>query len=110
MVVNQGTVLVAKSSDKHLYEQVADRIRGLIAQGTLQPGDRLPSVRKLHQQLSVSISTVMEAYRWLEDRGLITARPQSGCYVKAGIKSQEPHSSHPPQQASSIDTSIVSRV
>ena len=110
MVINQETVLVAKSSAKHLYEQVADRIRELISQGTLQPGDRLPSVRKLHQQLSVSISTVMEAYRLLEDRGLITVRPQSGYYVKASIKSQEPHSSDPPQQASSIDTSIVSRV
>ena len=75
----------AKSSDKYLYERVADRIRELIGRGTLKPGDRLPSVRQLHQQLSVSISTVMEAYRLLEDRGLITARPQSGYYVKASL-------------------------
>ena len=110
MVINQGTVLMAKSSAPYLYEQVADRIREWIAQGTLQPGDRLPSVRKLHQQLSVSISTAMEAYRLLEDRGLVMARPQSGYYVKADIKSQQPHSSYPPQQASPVDTSLVSRI
>lgn len=67
---------------RSLYEQVADRVQTLIAEGTLQPGDRLPSVRKLHEQLSVSISTVLEAYRLLEDRGLIQARPQSGYYVR----------------------------
>lgn len=67
---------------KSLYEQVADRVHALIAEGTLQPGDRLPSVRRLHEQLSVSISTVLEAYRLLEDRGLIQARPQSGYYVR----------------------------
>ena len=102
--------MLDKSSDKHLYEQVADRIQELIKQKTLQPGDRLPSVRKLREQLSVSVSTVMEAYRLLEDRGLITVRPQSGYYVKANIVSEEPNPSAPPQQANVIDTSIVSRV
>ena len=79
---------------KSLYEQVADRVQGLIAEGTLQPGDRLPSVRKLHEQLSVSISTVLEAYRLLEDRGLIQARPQSGYYVRrtALIEPEKPDS------------------
>ena len=110
MVDRQEIVLVAQSSEKHLYQQVADHMQELIAQGTLQTGDRLPSVRKLHQQLSVSISTVMEAYRLLEDRGLIVARPQSGYYVKATVKSKPPHSSHPPQQASLVDTSLVSRI
>ncbi len=102
--------MLDKSSDKHLYEQVADRIQELIKQKTLQPGDRLPSVRKLREQLSVSVSTVMEAYRLLEDRGLITVRPQSGYYVKANFVSEEPNPSDPPQQANVIDTSIVSRV
>ncbi len=58
---------VELSSNQVLYEQVAARLQGLIAEGTLQPGDRLPSVRKLKQQLSVSTSTVMEAYLLLED-------------------------------------------
>ncbi|MDY7024127.1 MAG: winged helix-turn-helix domain-containing protein, partial [Cyanobacteriota bacterium] len=67
-----------KSDRTNLYEQVADRVQSLIEKGTLQPGDRIPSVRRMHKQMNVSISTVLEAYRLLEDRGFIGARPQSG--------------------------------
>src|SRR5829696_4312108 len=63
------------------YEQVAARIGWLIEQGTLPLGGRVPSVRALSRQESVSISTVVQAYRLLEDRGLIEGRPQSGYYV-----------------------------
>src|SRR5918997_897400 len=66
-----------------LYEAVADRITRLIDQGTLRPGDRVPSVRQLSRQLQVSITTVLEAYRLLEDHGALEARPQSGHYVRA---------------------------
>jgi DNA-binding transcriptional MocR family regulator len=65
-----------------LYEKVVARIVDLIDHGTLRPGSKLPSVRKLSQQLDVSISTVLQAYRILEDRGRIIARPQSGYYVR----------------------------
>lgn len=65
-----------------LYDQVADRIQGLIDAGTLEIGSRIPSVRKLSTQLDVSVSTVLAAYRLLEDRGVIESRPQSGYYVK----------------------------
>ncbi|PON12849.1 GntR family transcriptional regulator [Candidatus Entotheonella serta] len=96
---------------KSLYEQVADRVQSLIAEGTLQPGDRLPSVRKLHEQLSVSISTVLEAYRLLEDRGLIQARPQSGYYVRrtALIEPEEPDNATPRNPAA-IDNSLAYQV
>lgn len=95
--------------DQVLYEQVADRLQTLIANGTLGPGDRLPSVRKLKQQLSVSLSTVLEAYRVLEDRGLITARPQSGYYVKqtALQRPGEPSLTEPFAQICEIDLSLA---
>jgi len=64
-----------------LYEQVAQRVAGLIDQGTFQTGSRVPSVRCLSRQFAVSKSTVVEAYALLEDRGIIAARPQSGYYV-----------------------------
>ncbi|WP_416667303.1 aminotransferase-like domain-containing protein [Egbenema bharatensis] len=98
--------------DKTLYEQVADRIQRLIAEGTLQVGDRLPSVRRLHKQLSVSISTVLEAYRLLEDQGLIEARPQSGYFVKRAslIHLEEPQDSTQPQQQAPIEVSLAFRV
>ncbi|MGL5081496.1 MAG: PLP-dependent aminotransferase family protein [Microcoleaceae cyanobacterium] len=102
-----------ESPDKvNLYEQVAQRVQGLIEEGTLQPGDRIPSVRKMHQQMNVSISTVLEAYRVLEDRGLIGARPQSGYYVKPLplLHREEPTPSTPPQQVQDVDTALSIRI
>ncbi|MDB6121334.1 MAG: GntR family transcriptional regulator [Pedosphaera sp.] len=69
-------------SENHLYEQVAQRVIGLIDRGILRPGDRVPSVRKLSLQQKVSVATVLQAYRELENKGLVEARPQSGYYVR----------------------------
>lgn len=66
-----------------LYEQLAGEIISQIDGGTYQAGDRLPSVREISKQKSLSISTVMQAYQMLEDRGAIEARPQSGYYVRS---------------------------
>lgn len=64
-----------------LYEQVAERLVGLVEQGTFRAGDRVPSIRAMSRQLAVSINTVMQAYAVLEDRRVLEARPQSGYYV-----------------------------
>ena len=76
---------VGQSEKIPLYEEVARKINYLIEQGTLRPGDRVPSIRKLSKQLQVSINTVKEAYNLLEDRCLLEARPQSGYYVRARL-------------------------
>ena len=103
--------LIEKSSNKNLYEQVAERIRSLIVEGTLQPGSRIPSVRKLHGQLSVSISTVLEAYRLLEDQGWIEVRPQSGYFVKRRLSlPDEPHQSALPKPNFPVDISLAFRI
>ncbi|PLY06832.1 MAG: GntR family transcriptional regulator [Desulfuromonas sp.] len=65
-----------------LYEEVAGRISRMIDQGTLRPGDRIPSIRGMSKQMQVSLNTVKEAYNLLEDRRMIEARPQSGYYVR----------------------------
>ncbi|WP_204102463.1 MULTISPECIES: PLP-dependent aminotransferase family protein [Spirulina sp. CCY15215] len=103
---------ITLSSDQSLYEQVADRLQKPILEGTLKPGDRLPSIRKLREQLSVSTSTVLEAYRLLEDRGFIVPRPQSGYYVKQTALNlpREPSETSPPQEASPIDISLAFQV
>ena len=105
-------VKLVDAPDKNLYEQVADRIRALVAEGTLKLGDRLPSVRKLHKQLSVSISTVLEAYRLLEDEGLIEARPQSGYFIKRTALGQpdEPNQLVLPKYNFPVDVSLGFRV
>jgi DNA-binding transcriptional MocR family regulator len=73
------------NSQGHRYSQVANHIATLVAKNILRPGDRVPSVRKLSQQQRVSIATVLQAYRELENKGLIEARPQSGYYVRARL-------------------------
>jgi DNA-binding transcriptional MocR family regulator len=64
-----------------LYQQIARQLAEDIQKGFYQPGERVPSVRKLSVQKGVSHATVLQAYATLEDEGLIRARPQSGYYV-----------------------------
>jgi len=64
-----------------LYQRIAHQLAEDIRRGVYLPGERVPSVRKLSQQLSVSHATVLQAYANLEDQGMIRARPQSGFYV-----------------------------
>jgi DNA-binding transcriptional MocR family regulator len=73
------------AAPKTLYEDVAERITKMIDQGIFRAGERIPSVRALSRQLSISVGTVLEAYNTLEDRGVIRARPQSGYYVNARV-------------------------
>lgn len=65
------------------YELLAEDIEALIASGTIQPGERLPSVRQTITARHLSPSTVFEAYYLLEARGLVEARPRSGYFVKS---------------------------
>jgi len=53
----------------------------MIDEGTLDTGERVPSLRSMSKRLKVSITTVMQAYARLEDEGLIESRPQSGYFV-----------------------------
>ncbi|MEO5714194.1 MAG: PLP-dependent aminotransferase family protein [Luteolibacter sp.] len=64
-----------------MYQELAAKLARLIRSGTFAPGDRLPSVRQASREHQVSITTVMEAYRSLEEQGVIEARPRSGYYV-----------------------------
>lgn len=64
------------------YEHVADKIVTLIQNGALKEGDKIPSLRQLSRDLSLSVNTIKEAYWKLEDKNYIVAVPQSGFYVK----------------------------
>ncbi len=69
-------------AEDKLYERVARQLAGQIDQGLYRPGDRLPGMRRLARQFGVSISTIVQAQRLLEDDGRIEARPRSGYYVR----------------------------
>jgi DNA-binding transcriptional regulator YhcF (GntR family) len=67
-----------------LYERIACDIAADIPQGIYLSGEKIPSVRTLSQQKSVSISTISQAYGLLEDQGLVRSKPQSGYFVREG--------------------------
>ncbi|MCJ7736634.1 MAG: FadR family transcriptional regulator [Anaerolineae bacterium] len=64
-----------------LADQVTSQIEDQILSGDLVPGDRLPSIRDLSARLGVSQTTVREAVKVLESRGLLAVKPGSGVYV-----------------------------
>ncbi|MDT3251408.1 PLP-dependent aminotransferase family protein [Serratia sp. root2] len=64
------------------YATLAAILSQRIEQGLYPAGERLPSVRTLSQEHGVSISTVQQAYRLLEESQLVEARPKSGYYVR----------------------------
>jgi len=66
-------------------QEAVDQIVGLIESRQLQPGDRLPSERRLIERLGVSRTSVREALRSLEGMGLIEVRAGKGAYVKQPI-------------------------
>ncbi len=65
-----------------VYEEVAARIRRLIADGHLKPGDKLPPERELASMLGVSRTSVRDAIRTLEMAGLLEPRQGEGTIVR----------------------------
>lgn len=88
------------------YEKLAGELEGMMADGALRHGDRLPSVRRLAQERRLSVSTVVQALRQLEKRGLVEARPQSGYFVRRpALQRAEPSRRATPETAMPVDVS-----
>lgn len=86
-----------------LYEQVAAELITRIEGGYYNIGQKLPSIRDLSKEHGVSIATVQEAYRLLEERGFTEIRPKSGHFVKArNTKLLQPDIRPLPQQPAEI--------
>jgi GntR family transcriptional regulator len=63
------------------YRQIIDQVKSSIATGSLEPGDRLPTVRQLSVDLSINPNTVSRAYTELELTGLVETQMGSGTFV-----------------------------
>jgi GntR family transcriptional regulator len=74
-------VRVETSSGMPITRQIAAQIRAQCASGTLQPGQRLPSVRALAGELTVNQNTVLRVYERLTGEGLLERRHGDGTFV-----------------------------
>jgi GntR family transcriptional regulator len=63
------------------YRQVIEQVKFAVACGELEPGDQLPTVRRLAVDLSINPNTVVRAYRELEIEGVLTTQQGSGTFV-----------------------------
>src|SRR5215467_835170 len=96
-----------ESSTPPLYLKVARQIEDQIRKGALRTGDRVPSIRGLQRQQGVSVSTVLQAYFWLENQGWIEPRPQSGFYVRAPYAELAPEPEFHATQSAPTEIGIV---
>lgn len=80
----------------YLYENVSQRLRQHIHEGSYRAGEKLPSVRVLSRLFQVSINTVLQCFRQLEADGLIHRIPRSGVFVSPNLSEQKPTDSAPP--------------
>ncbi len=71
------------SSGVPIYRQLMDQLRSLIASGRLAPGDLVPSVRQMAEELEINLMTVSKAYAKLEADGVLERDRGIGMRVKA---------------------------
>jgi GntR family transcriptional regulator len=72
---------IQSQSGVPIYQQVMQQIKYLVASGRLKPGEELPSIRVLAEQLLVNPNTIARAYRELETAGVVEKRRASGTYI-----------------------------
>lgn len=72
---------MAGRSKDFRYARIEEHVLKLIEKGTLSPGDRLPSLRKMAKIMRVSVPTVSQAYGELESQGVVQSRERSGFFV-----------------------------
>ncbi len=69
-------------SGKAVYQQLVDQVKVAAASGAIHPGDALPGIRPLAQDLRVNRNTVAKAYTELESQGIIETVAGKGCFVR----------------------------
>ena len=68
-------------SDLPIYTQIVNQVQAQVASGGLQPGDQLPTVRALAEELRVNFNTVARAYRILDEARIISTQQGRGTYI-----------------------------
>ncbi|SNT03449.1 transcriptional regulator, GntR family [Anaerovirgula multivorans] len=74
-------ILISNASEQPIYEQIVDQIKALILRNELPEGESLPSIRKLAQELQISVITTKRAYEELEREGFIETVRGKGSFI-----------------------------
>lgn len=116
MANNQFSLTLDSNNSIPLYLQLAEKLTRMIYEHRLQPGDRLPPERNLAELCNVSRTTVINAYRHMEDQELVVSKVGSGTFVAASFTSggttvnmpwEQMFAHHPPNPMASILRELV---
>ena len=77
------------SSGVPIYLQLMEQVRHAIETGALRPGEQLPSIRPLAEELVVNPNTIAKAYRELEHEGVIELRQGAGAFISEKAPSKK---------------------
>lgn len=77
------------SSGVPIYLQLMEQVKHAIETGALRPGEQLPSIRPLAEELVMNPNTVAKAYRELEHEGVIELRQGAGAFVSNKAPTQQ---------------------
>jgi len=77
------------SSGVPIYLQLMEQVKHSIETGALRPGEQLPGIRPLAEELVINPNTVAKAYRELEHEGIIELRHGAGAFVSAGASARQ---------------------
>jgi GntR family transcriptional regulator len=74
-------IVISPSNPDPMHKQVTDQVKDAIARGALKAGEKLPSIREMSRELSISPITIKRSYRDLEHEGYIVTRAGLGSFV-----------------------------
>ena len=72
-----------------IYLQLMERVKHAVETGALRPGEQLPGIRPLAEELVINPNTVAKAYRELEHEGVIELRHGAGAFVTANARARK---------------------
>ena len=72
-----------------IYLQLVEQVKHAIETGAVRPGEQLPGIRPLAEELVINVNTVAKAYRELEHEGVIELRHGAGAFVTAAAKGRK---------------------
>lgn len=75
------TIQIDFRSDLPIYTQIVNQVQAQVVSGILEPGDQLPTVRALAEELRVNFNTVARAYRILDEARIISTQQGRGTYI-----------------------------